>query len=108
VYTSRSSGSARGVVTTGVLGSAGGLEASGASQRCPGLMIGGGHGEPASSMPAASRDPASTVSVKEPPPPAARKWSWPELMQHTFAMDVLACPRCGGRMRVVATIEDPS
>jgi len=29
-------------------------------------------------------------------------------MQHTFAMDVLAYPRCGGRMRVVATIEDPS
>jgi hypothetical protein len=24
-----------------------------------------------------------------------------------YAIDVLACPRCGGRMRVVATIEDP-
>ena len=28
-------------------------------------------------------------------------------MRHTFAVDVLACPRCGGRMRVVATIDDP-
>jgi len=28
-------------------------------------------------------------------------------MQHTFGVDVLACARCGGRMRVVATIEDP-
>ena len=28
-------------------------------------------------------------------------------MRHTFAVDVLACARCGGRMRVVATIEDP-
>jgi hypothetical protein len=28
-------------------------------------------------------------------------------MRHTFGVDVLACPRCGGRMRVVATIEDP-
>jgi len=70
-------------------------------------MIGGGHGEPASSMPAASRATSSTVSVEEPPPPAARKWSWPELMRHTFGVDVLACARCGGRMRVVATIEDP-
>jgi hypothetical protein len=87
--------------------SAGGLEVSGTSQRDPGLMIGGGQGEPASSMPAASRDPATTVSVEEPPPPAARKWSWPELMRHTFGVDVLACARCGGRMRVVATIEDP-
>ena len=41
------------------------------------------------------------------PPPAARKWSWPELMRHTFGVDVLACARCGNRMRVVATIEDP-
>jgi hypothetical protein len=40
-------------------------------------------------------------------PPARRAWSWPDLMRHTFAVDVLACPRCGGRMRVVATIEDP-
>jgi hypothetical protein len=28
-------------------------------------------------------------------------------MRHTFGADVLACARCGGRMRVVATIEDP-
>jgi len=28
-------------------------------------------------------------------------------MQHTFGVDVLACARCGGRMRVVATIDDP-
>jgi hypothetical protein len=70
-------------------------------------MIGTGPGEAASSIPAASRDPATTVSVEEPPPLAARKWSWPDLMRHTFGVDVLACARCGGRMRVVATIEDP-
>jgi|SRR6266404_5370540 len=28
-------------------------------------------------------------------------------LRHTFAVDVLACPRCGGRMRVIATIDDP-
>ena len=27
--------------------------------------------------------------------------------RHSFAVDVLACPRCGGRMRVIATIDDP-
>ena len=47
------------------------------------------------------------MTVEESPPPAPRRWSWPDLMRHTFAVDVLACPRCGGRMRVVATIEDP-
>jgi hypothetical protein len=41
--------------------------------------------------------------------PAARgaQWSWPDLVRHTFGVDVLACTRCGDRMRVVATIEDP-
>ena len=43
----------------------------------------------------------------DPPSPARRACSWPDLLRHTFAVDVLACPRCGGRMRVVATIEDP-
>jgi hypothetical protein len=28
-------------------------------------------------------------------------------MRRAFALDVLACPRCGGRLRVVATVEDP-
>jgi hypothetical protein len=28
-------------------------------------------------------------------------------MRRAFDVDVLACPRCGGRMRLIATIEDP-
>jgi hypothetical protein len=27
-------------------------------------------------------------------------------MRRAFAIDVLACPRCGGRLRVIATVED--
>jgi uncharacterized protein YbaR (Trm112 family) len=27
-------------------------------------------------------------------------------MRRVFALDVLACPRCGGRLRVIATIQD--
>jgi hypothetical protein len=29
-------------------------------------------------------------------------------MRRTFAADVLACARCGGRMVLLATIEDPA
>jgi hypothetical protein len=29
-------------------------------------------------------------------------------MRRAFEADVLACPRCGGRMVVLATIEDPA
>jgi hypothetical protein len=40
-------------------------------------------------------------------PPLPRRWTWAELLQRVFAVDVLACPHCGGRMRVVAVIDDP-
>jgi hypothetical protein len=34
--------------------------------------------------------------------------AWSDLMRRAFQADVLACPRCGGRMTVLATIEDPA
>ena len=34
-----------------------------------------------------------------------RDWRWADLMRRIFELDVLACPRCGGRMSVIATIE---
>jgi uncharacterized protein YbaR (Trm112 family) len=29
-------------------------------------------------------------------------------MRRTFGFDVLACPRCGGRLRLIALIEEPA
>jgi hypothetical protein len=40
-------------------------------------------------------------------PPRARRLSWAELMRRIFAVDVLECPRCRGRMRIVAAIDQP-
>ena len=34
----------------------------------------------------------------------ARGQRWADLMRRTFAFDVLACPRCGGRLRLMAII----
>jgi len=34
--------------------------------------------------------------------------SWAELMRRAFEADVLACPKCGGRMILLATIDDPT
>jgi len=30
-----------------------------------------------------------------------------DLMRRAFDIDVLACRRCGGRLRLIATVEDP-
>ena len=44
-----------------------------------------------------------------PPAPQAGRhhWAWAQLMERAFDVDVLACPRCAGRLRLVATVEDP-
>ena len=39
--------------------------------------------------------------------PAAALHAWAELLRRSFGLDVLACPDCGGRLRLVATIADP-
>jgi len=33
---------------------------------------------------------------------------WAELLERTFAVDVLACPKCHGRMRLLAMVQDPA
>jgi hypothetical protein len=33
---------------------------------------------------------------------------WAELLARTFAVDVLSCPKCRGRMRLVALVKEPS
>ena len=37
-----------------------------------------------------------------------RCYQWAELIRRTFGVDVLACPRCGERLRLVALIEQAS
>jgi hypothetical protein len=44
-----------------------------------------------------------TVSVA----PRDRNYSWAELMKRVWALDVLECPRCHGRLRILAAIHSP-
>ncbi len=42
--------------------------------------------------------------------PAARherNYTWAELMKRVWALDVLECPRCQSRMRILAAIHPP-
>ena len=58
--------------------------------------------------PAARMESCGQRDTSEKEKPHARNYSWSELMARIFAVDVLKCPQCGGRMRILAAIEDPS
>jgi len=36
-----------------------------------------------------------------------RRLAWADLLQRVFEVDALACPKCGGRMRILSAITDP-
>ncbi|MDO8476388.1 MAG: hypothetical protein Q7W02_09380 [Candidatus Rokubacteria bacterium] len=40
--------------------------------------------------------------------PRPRSWTWALLMRRAVDLDVLRCPRCAGRMQLIATIDDPA
>jgi hypothetical protein len=33
--------------------------------------------------------------------------AWADLLKRVFKVDVLSCPECGGRMRIIAVIQQP-
>lgn len=53
---------------------------------------------------------ATVPSADARPRPVSSRgaWTWAALMHRVFALDVLACPRCAGRLRVIAIVQDPA
>ena len=43
------------------------------------------------------------VDADKPPAPM----SWMQRLKRVFAIDIETCPECGGRLRVIACVEDP-
>ena len=41
-------------------------------------------------------------------PRQGRNYLWADLMRRTMGLDVVTCPRCGGRLRLIAVIDDPA
>ena len=66
-------------------------------------LVAYGSPEPEQLEPSAARPDELATASKD-----RRYWAWADLMRRAFEIDVLACPRCGGRMQLIATIEDPS
>ena len=52
--------------------------------------------------------PDATLTCAARPVVPTHPWPWPALMHRALGLDVLACPRCGGRLRVLATIQPPA
>ena len=50
--------------------------------------------------------PESDQRIASSPRSGALRWA--DLMRRTFGFDVLACPCCGGRLRLIALIEQAS
>ena len=64
----------------------------------PGLVPGQQNAEPA--------DPADGVE-DAPLRKGTRYRPWAELLKRTFQIDVLCCPSCHGRMKLIAMVTDP-
>jgi hypothetical protein len=58
----------------------------------------------------APQSPQAAAASDEPgrPDHAGGYCPWAELLARTFAVDVLACPTCQGRMRLLALVKDPA
>ncbi len=57
-------------------------------------------------------EPGGAFTLAAPEPPAGRpaprhRIPWAELLQEVFAVDVLECPRCAGRLELIAFINEP-
>ena len=74
----------------------------------------GSAAEPAQlpALPTTQPSVAAPPDPAEPPQPAAKRrrpnYSWAELMRRSFAIDVLQCERCGGRLKLLAAVMSPT
>jgi hypothetical protein len=51
--------------------------------------------------------PAQPLPSPIPVRPRRTRLPWADLLRSVFAIDVLQCPRCPGRMTVIAVVTDP-
>jgi hypothetical protein len=72
----------------------------------PASEVAGGDASARAGEPGGVATPEASLDENRPRrPEKPRDWAWADLMRRVFDLDVLQCPRCGGRMSVIATIE---
>jgi hypothetical protein len=55
----------------------------------------------------AAKTPAPPRQMPGPDRPTAYRLPWADLLRRVFLVDALECPRCQGRMRIVAAVTEP-
>ncbi len=55
-----------------------------------------------------TEEPAAATTKPDPTAPTGGYRPWAELLARSFVVDVLTCPSCQGRMRLVGMIKDPA
>jgi hypothetical protein len=66
-------------------------------------------GEPVEIAPRADAAPDATAAIEPETAKGAGGYrGWAELLARTFALDVLACPQCQGRMKLIVMVTDPA
>jgi len=76
----------------------------------PSVVPEGEQSIPAKHPGCSARIETSTTEETETKPKRGKKprnYSWAQLLKRVFEFDVLSCPRCGGRMRVLCAINSP-
>jgi hypothetical protein len=57
--------------------------------------------------PLVDETPAESFAIETPVGHHGRNYGWAELMKRVWELDVLECPRCQGRLRILAAIHSP-
>ena len=56
----------------------------------------------------AASNPESSSSPTEPAVAKPQRISWARLLKRVFDIDISICPKCSGKIKIIAAIEDPS
>jgi uncharacterized protein YbaR (Trm112 family) len=76
--------------------------------RYAGVLAGASPWRPRIAPKPPSEEPAAASAEPDRTGPAGGYRPWAELLARTFAVDVLACPKCHGRMRLLASVQEPA
>jgi pyruvate/2-oxoglutarate dehydrogenase complex dihydrolipoamide acyltransferase (E2) component len=55
----------------------------------------------------APKQPATSAEAPPPPTPKHVAMNWARRLKRVFGIDIESCTRCGGKLTVIASIEEP-